>query len=175
MWDCRGGNCISLFFFDQVLRLTSCWAVGAGRLWGGDHFAQLAAPHTRSLLSWFTQRALASASSILHRLDIFGALIGNLFSPFFLVDFTYQKAEADRNGNGIVKLDHSLSKQASWPTTSPWSLRLPPCHSGQELCLVGHEGSPAIKAQMKLQKHWGHFYKWAFPGKCPSTWWWHKS
>lgn len=30
------------------------------------------------------------------------------------------------------------------------------CHSGQELCLGGHEGSPnATEAQTKLQKHGG--------------------
>lgn len=160
------GDCISLY---SLARQEAHRLLGQ-ELWDGAHslswllptpcpLASASAPLTDHQLTTITLKGLRAGSFW----NFIWELVSSFLSP---VGFIYGKAETDGNGNGIVKLNQSLSKQASElaslpsngrgnGTTSRGSPRPPPCHSGQELCL----GSPDIKAQMKLQRDWGHFDK----------------
>lgn len=100
-------------------------AAGAGTLWDGARFAQLAAPHTLSSgLSFSTPHGppVDDHYSKGLRAGSFWNFNWELVSSFLPpVGSIYRKAETDGNGNGIVKLDQSLSKQASCQPAIQWT------------------------------------------------------
>lgn len=111
------------------VRCSGCWGC-----WGRNSGVEPISLSWLLLLSWFTQRVWPQLSALLygiHKLDLFGTLIGNLLCPTPLptIGFIYQKADADGNENGIVKLDHSLSKQ-----------RAGQCHSMHQEMELHHAG-----------------------------------
>lgn len=104
-----GGGCIS-FFFD--LRLT-----GEGSFCSAhcSSWPLLMAPEDSGLNFQHTSKGFPGCSSL--------QLYLNLFLLLFPVCFIYQKAETDGDGNDIVKLDRSLSKQTCRPARPPFSAR----------------------------------------------------